>query len=41
MHRITKAIRTQLDTTGEKEHSNPIFLTSSFTFENAEEMRGF
>jgi len=39
MHRITKAIRTQLGTTGEKEHSNPIFLTSSFTFENAEEMR--
>ena len=35
----TKAIRTQIPTTGEKEHSNPLYLTSSFTFETAEEMR--
>lgn len=39
MDKITQAIRTQLGPTSEKEHSNPIFLTSSFTFENAEEMR--
>lgn len=39
MHPITQAIRTQLGPTDEKEHSNPIFLTSSFTYENAEEMR--
>ncbi|MET3731783.1 trans-sulfuration enzyme family protein [Moheibacter stercoris] len=39
MDKITQAIRTQLGPTSEKEHSNPIFLTSSFTYENAEEMR--
>jgi O-succinylhomoserine sulfhydrylase len=39
MHPITQAIRTQIATTDEKEHSNPLFLTSSFTYENAEEMR--
>lgn len=39
MHPITQAIRTQIATTEEKEHSNPLFLTSSFTYENAEEMR--
>lgn len=35
----TKAIRIQTKRTGEKEHSTPLFLTSSFCFDNAEEMR--
>lgn len=39
MHQITQAIRTQLGPTEEKEHSNPIFMTSSFCYDNAEEMR--
>lgn len=39
MHDITKAIRTQLTQTPEKEHSDPLFLTSSFCFEDAEAMR--
>ena len=39
MHPITKAIRTQVDKTNEMEHSVPLFLTSSFCFETAEEMR--
>lgn len=34
----TKAIRIQTAQTGEKEHSTPLFLTSSFTYESAEEM---
>jgi O-succinylhomoserine sulfhydrylase len=34
----TKAIRLQTNQTGHKEHSTPIFPTSSFTFENAEQM---
>ena len=38
MHPITKAIRTQ-SRTAEMEHSSPLFLTSSFCFENAEAMR--
>jgi len=38
-HRITKAIRIRTDQTPEKEHSSPIYLTSSFTFDDAEEMR--
>ena len=38
-HRITKAIRTQTETTSQMEHSTPLFLTSSFCFDNAEEMR--
>ncbi len=39
LHPITKAIRTQTEQTNQREHSTPLFLTSSFTFENAEEMR--
>lgn len=39
MHPQTKAIRTQVNKTGEMEHTTPIFLTSSFCFETAEEMR--
>ncbi len=38
-HPITKAIRTQTDRTQEMEHSSPVFLTSSFCFDTAEEMR--
>jgi O-succinylhomoserine sulfhydrylase len=38
-HRITKAIRIRGAETPEKEHSTPLFLTSSFTYEDAEEMR--
>lgn len=38
-HRITKAIRIRADQTPEKEHSTPLFLTSSFCYEDAEEMR--
>jgi O-succinylhomoserine sulfhydrylase len=38
-HRITSAIRKQIDQTNEREHSAPLFLTSSFCFDNAEDMR--
>ena len=38
-NRITQAIRTQTERTNEMEHSTPLFLTSSFVFDNAEEMR--
>lgn len=37
--RITKTIRTQIERTGEKEHASPLFLTSSFCYDDAEEMR--
>ncbi len=33
----TQAIRTQLDKTRFKEHATPLFLTSSFTFDSAQE----
>ncbi|MFL5741214.1 MAG: trans-sulfuration enzyme family protein [Flavisolibacter sp.] len=36
---VTKAIRTHVPRTNEMEHSSPLFLTSSFCFDNAEEMR--
>lgn len=36
---ITKAIRTRIERTAEGEHSSPLFLTSSFCFDNAEDMR--
>jgi len=39
MHRSTKAIRTQIGRTNEMEHSSPMYLTSSFCFDNAEDMR--
>lgn len=39
LHPITKVIRTRTERTNEMEHSSPLFLTSSFTFENAEGMR--
>jgi O-succinylhomoserine sulfhydrylase len=35
----TEAIRTQIERSGFLEHSNPIYLTSSFVFEDAEDMR--
>ncbi|HEX5654497.1 MAG TPA: aminotransferase class I/II-fold pyridoxal phosphate-dependent enzyme [Chitinophagaceae bacterium] len=37
-HPETKAIRIQTTKTGEKEHATPLFLTSSFTYNSAEEM---
>src|SRR5579862_549157 len=39
MDPITKAIRIRTEQTNEMEHSSPVFLTSSFTFDHAEEMR--
>src|SRR5437868_15551592 len=39
MDPITKAIRIQIEQTNEMEHSSPLFLTSSFCFDNAEDMR--
>lgn len=39
MHPSTQAIRIQTPQTEEMEHSSPLFLTSSFCFDNAEEMR--
>lgn len=36
---ITEAIRIQVPRTGEGEHSTPLYLTSSFTFNEAETMR--
>lgn len=38
-HQQTDAIRIQTERTHEMEHSTPMFLTSSFCFDNAEEMR--
>jgi O-succinylhomoserine sulfhydrylase len=37
-HPQTKAIRTQTKRTGQKEHSTPLFLTSSFVYNSAEDM---
>jgi len=39
LHPISRMIRTRVAQTNEMEHSSPIFLTSSFSFDNAEEMR--
>lgn len=39
LHPSTIAIRTQTEKTAQMEHSTPLFLTSSFTFETAESMR--
>jgi O-succinylhomoserine sulfhydrylase len=35
----TKAVRTQIPTTHAQEHASPLYLTSSFTYGDAEEMR--
>jgi len=40
LHPITKAIRLQTEQTAQKEHSTPLFLTSSFTYDSAEDMAG-
>ena len=39
-HKDTEAIRTQMDRTDFREHSTPMFLTSSFVFEDAGQMAG-
>ena len=39
MHKQTQLIRTQTAKTNEMEHSTPLFLSSSFTFDSAEDMR--
>jgi len=38
-HPVTRALRTRIERTKEGEHSSPLFLTSSFCFEDAEQMR--
>jgi O-succinylhomoserine sulfhydrylase len=38
-HLMTQLIRKRIAQTDEGEHSSPLFLTSSFTFDSAEEMR--
>ena len=38
-HFETNAIRTQIERSQHQEHSNPLYLTSSFLFEDAEDMR--
>ena len=38
-HPITQAIRIRTERTAEREHSSPLFLTSSFCFDDAEQMR--
>ena len=38
-HLETEAIRTQIDRSQFLEHSNPLYLTSSYVFEDAEDMR--
>ena len=38
LHPETQAIRIQSEQTAQKEHSTPLFLTSSFTYDSAEEM---
>jgi O-succinylhomoserine sulfhydrylase len=37
-HPETKAIRIQTDRTEQKEHATPLFLTSSFTYDSAQDM---
>src|SRR5258706_3049253 len=39
LHELSKAVRIQIPVTGEMEHSTPMFLTSSFRFDEAEIMR--
>ena len=38
MHPETLAIRTQTERTAQKEHATPLFLTSSFVYDSAEDM---
>mgnify|MGYP006215324553 CR=1 FL=1 len=39
MQKETQAIRIQSESTHNREHSSAMYLTSSFTFEDAEQMR--
>ena len=39
LHPVSRMIRTRVEQTNEMEHSAPLFLTSSFSFDSAEEMR--
>ena len=39
LHPVSRMIRTRVEQTNEMEHSSPLFLTSSFSFDSAEEMR--
>lgn len=38
-HRITEAIRIRTEPTGVREHSSPVYFTSSFCYDDAEQMR--
>ena len=38
-HRITEAIRIRANQTPDKEHSSQLYLTSSFCYDDAEDMR--
>lgn len=38
LHPQTQAIRAQMERTSQKEHSTPLFLTSSFVYDSAEDM---
>lgn len=40
LHPNTRAIRIQTERSNEREHSTPMFVTSSFIFDDADEMRG-
>lgn len=40
LHPLTKAVRIQTPRSFQMEHSTPLFVTSSFTFEAADDMRG-
>lgn len=40
LHPLTKAIRIQTPKTWQMEHSTPLYLTSSFTFDEADDMSG-
>src|ERR1035438_9763224 len=39
LHPVSRMIRTRVEQTNEMEHSSPLFLTSSFSFDDAEQMR--
>ena len=38
LHPLTRAVRIQTKQSGEMEHSTPVYLTSSFTFDEADQM---
>ncbi|HAC16256.1 MAG TPA: O-succinylhomoserine sulfhydrylase, partial [Bacteroidetes bacterium] len=39
LHKETKSIRIQSERTSQREHSTPLFMTSSFVFDDAEQAR--